>query len=511
MVEKEITSISSQIPADKIDESSQIVASLIRNGTLDVSDFCEFVMIDQHEQTFQQAEYHRIMHEFIDRGLEEGHRLFAIQSHMESGKTQQIIIARPLYEIGRNRNIRVGIASSVDALAVERVTALKTVIESNPYYRLTFPHIRPSSIWRSNYFTVERSISTLVDPTVRAGSLGTSVMGSRYDWLFFDDPCDDENSLYSAKERIKTARIIENKWLNRRAIGTGIVVWIGTPWHKEDAMHVITSRDEWQRLALPVRKDFKGVDVIINDTYIKTIPLWKERDEARLKRIRRENTEAVFNRGWHLIPFSDEEVFFKHFGRCVRYNADYKDFKFKGFIGGVDWATSKRPGTVLTLGGITEDNRKVLVDVRYLTDATRVELHLQNWLHNFSPIRCVYVENNGIQRILVDLLKQRGIVPIKGHLTGRNKWNLAEGLPALDVEFENGMWIIPVPHEKRSDCTCDICKFVNEFATYPYSTTNDGIMSFWNANSGMRDLGYVQQHRVGEPLDSLSISKGYGF
>ena len=184
------TESSTTITESQYNQLEYLTAMSIRSGKLGASDFCEFVMRDKDGIPFELSEMHTTMHRFVDECLRKGFRLIAIQSHMESGKTQMFGVARPLFEIGRSLNTRIGLCSANDKLATERVAAIKRIIEHSDRFHLTFPDVKPSNKWTEKTFVVRRKkgAEAMTDPTVRAGGIASGVMGSRYDWLFFDDP-----------------------------------------------------------------------------------------------------------------------------------------------------------------------------------------------------------------------------------------------------------------------------------------------------------------------------------
>ncbi len=125
----------------------------------------------------------------------------------------------------------------------------------------------------------------------------------------------------------------------------------------------------------------------------------------------------------------------------------------------------------------------------------------------------VAVENNSYQETLVRLMKEmRMKIPIRGLYTGSDKIDLDTGLPSLELEIENRMWLIPTAgHTLDDDGSlksdgCPVCKWLEECFQYPIGLS-DILMSWWIAREGFRSLkGFSSRHML-RLLSFSAVSK----
>ena len=92
-------------PLELLEAVEEKAAELARK---DINFFCEYVMRDERGDPFRQERIHKLWHAFID--LCEAHNVNpVILASWGSGKSSQIAIARVLWELGRNPNLRIKI------------------------------------------------------------------------------------------------------------------------------------------------------------------------------------------------------------------------------------------------------------------------------------------------------------------------------------------------------------------------------------------------------------------
>ena len=55
------------------------------------------------------------------------------------------------------------------------------------------------------------------------------------------------------------------------------------------------------------------------------------------------------------------------------------------------------------------------------------------------------------------------------------------GLPALNIEFSNRRWIIPMGDldEHEAGCDCGLHTWISSMETYPFSSETDTVMASW--------------------------------
>jgi hypothetical protein len=107
----------SNIHNRKVSELTEIAirAEIARR---DVNQFCEFAMRDQDGRPWIQQPFHREWQQLIPL---QGPARVLIGAPREHAKTTQMI-ARVIWELGRNRNIREKVVCATDALASDFVS-----------------------------------------------------------------------------------------------------------------------------------------------------------------------------------------------------------------------------------------------------------------------------------------------------------------------------------------------------------------------------------------------------
>ena len=121
----------------------------------DIHAFMEFCFKDSRTgKAWRQADVHREWHAFID-----AHHRALVLTPREHGKTDQIAIARVLWELGKNPQLRIKIVSEDDVTAKKRLKAIKGHIERNKRLQEVFPGLRQHpelDDWTQHTITVER-------------------------------------------------------------------------------------------------------------------------------------------------------------------------------------------------------------------------------------------------------------------------------------------------------------------------------------------------------------------
>lgn len=463
-----------------------LIQQMIRNGEPCWKQYIEGVFRDNKNDRLIFAEHQGIMFEFIHRKLNiENYDRVTIEAPWGHTKTQSIALFYPTFAIGINPRIRIKIISSKDTVATPRVGANRLTIEENSDYQAIFPHIKQGDKWGEQLFRVKGSATSATDYTMEGYGVGSGRMGGRGDLIIFDDICDFDNSM-TEDQRNKIRDKIDLQWLSRLAPG-GKVINVDTPWNREDGIQQVTRN--WQRLQIKVSEDIDCLEIWENGALVKQIQLWDQWPAEKLEEIRKDNYKR-FEVGYRLIPATDEDATFRYFDQCVRYNCDpAKDFEYLALWGGVDLSTKTRAGTVMILGGITKEMKRVPIEVIYLDDQRKIEFIFEDWHEKYgSNIMYVNVENNSTQDAIIDRFRETPI-PIRKFLTGRNKSDPQLGLPALDVEFDNGKWIFPIPHDKGIDDNCEFCKLARAFRLHPYASETDSVMATWFFRNACMNYG----------------------
>src|SRR5438128_2582196 len=155
----------------------------IRPARQDPIKFAEFAFADETGGPLRLAGIHRELQEFLSDGARS-----LVELPRDHGKTVQVLI-RIVWELGRNPNLRVLLASGSAALAVQRGKFLRDAIAENPRVRMVFPELLPDQPWRLSSFRIRRPGNS-VSPTVVALGIGGSATGARADLLVCNDVVD---------------------------------------------------------------------------------------------------------------------------------------------------------------------------------------------------------------------------------------------------------------------------------------------------------------------------------
>ena len=119
-----------------------------------------------------------------------------------SGKSALIAVLFLSWMIGRNPDKHYGLISYADKIAYRRSKAIRNILQYDPIFRLVFPDIKPDfRNWSRESFTVQRSDTTDLHPTLIAAGSTSAVISSRLHGLVYDDPHDEKNSRSPTKRR----------------------------------------------------------------------------------------------------------------------------------------------------------------------------------------------------------------------------------------------------------------------------------------------------------------------
>lgn len=445
----------------------------------DPSAFASYVLRDEETaQPIKQQPMHDEWH-----ALASGNTRLLIWSSVESGKTQQMSIARVLWEVGRNPQIRIVIVSNTDGQAQKICTTIAKYIESSAELHKVFPKLRrdKSGTWTKHELIVERK-GAPKDPTVRSCGVHGNILGARIDLLIVDDILDYENTVSPTQRQDLWAWF--QSTVEGRLTRYSRVICIGTAWHKDDIMHRWARRPEWQAVRYP----------IINELGHLSFPdRWPiERVEAKRKIL----GSTEFARQMRCIARSDEESRFKEAwitqclargeGKAFTHGLEFVPDGYRTFTG-VDLGVRIRDGSDLT----------VLFTIIIHPDETREILEIQSGRWTGPDIvnliidvhrryhSIVMVENVAAQDFILQFTKERSAAPVRPFNTGANKRHPEFGVESLAVELENAKWIIPSRQGRAIHSEAQA--WINEMLYYdPAGHTGDRLMASWFAREGSR-------------------------
>lgn len=494
----------------------QLRATVARH---DPNMFCRFVLKDEQTgKPITQAPMHKRWHELMNQ-----HDRLVMWSHVEGGKTTQCAIGRTLFELGRNPMLRVAVVSNTNELARKMVRLIGQYIEKSKELHEVFPELVPTADptlpWKGSQLTVHRNHIGGKDPSVQACGVHGNIIGSRVDLLILDDILDHENT-HTPGPRADVLRWIKSSLFSR--LTAEARVWIvGNAWHPEDAMHMLEKEERFEGVRFPV------IDQQGNLTWEERWP--RERIELARKDFgpleysrqllcqARDDSTARFKREWievgvelgrgvpmctsshDLFPDDGEELTPEE--QEIREKARETVWRLAGpkglhggaFITGVDLAISRADSagsTVFFTIYVDEKRRRRVLDVRAgKWSGPEIKNKAKEVFDAFGSL--FIIENNAMQQMLIDMLRDETDIPIVPFRTGTNKAHPYFGVESLAAEMAGGKWIIPSKAGAPDFTGVDkeVGEWISEMLFYdPKEHTGDRLMASWLAREGARQF-----------------------
>lgn len=131
-----------------------------------------------------------------------------------SAKTSYFSQFLPMYLIGKQRNLHIGIVThTFDRSAGLALTIRDTLSQSERYHKV-FPGVVPDRLkgWEKNRWYVKRDRVDDKDPTMLAAGIEGNILGARFDYLIMDDAMDQETSMS------ETLRVRCRQWIRQTAM-----------------------------------------------------------------------------------------------------------------------------------------------------------------------------------------------------------------------------------------------------------------------------------------------------
>lgn len=273
---------------------------------------------------------------------------------------------------------------------------------------------------------------------------GSSVRGAHPYWIIVDDGLKD-NVIYSSLQRNKSTDYFHSVIMNMLVPGGQIIV-VGTPFHAEDLYGDLKTKNGWFVIEYPA---------IFPDGRI----LWPQRWSFKDLMDKKETQGSIiFSRENLCRPITNEssifpmEILTRSLLRMENYTlVDSREefpIKFSKVVVGCDFAISANVGAdyaVFSVWGIDE-----LTDERWLLHLYREkgakffeQMNVLRRINSRFRPDLIVMENNTFQQIFVETADTEGM-PVIGHTTGIDKYDLKTGWPHLSTLFERGKIHIPV-------------------------------------------------------------------
>ena len=316
---------------------------------------------------------------------------------------------------------------------------LKGTIEGNDVLReRLFPDTRAVGAWASTNIVCKNGAR------LTCKGFGSSVRGAHPFWIVVDDGLKD-NVIYSQLQRQKSIDYFHSVIMNMLVPGGQIVV-VGTPFHASDLYGDLKTKKGWFVIEYPA---------IFPDGRI----LWPHRwSFFDLLDKRATQGNIIFSRENLCRPITNEASIFplkvleRSLVRMENYvlvrNRDDFPIKFNKVVTGCDFAISANVGSdyaVFTTWGVDDETGEMWLlnffREKGLTFNEQMQT-LRGINARFRPDSMV-LEQNTFQQIFVQEADRQGL-PVVGHTTGIDKYDLKSGWPGMAIRFERGKYHIPI-------------------------------------------------------------------
>lgn len=337
--------------------------------------------------------------------------------------------------------------------SVDLMEILKGTIESNDILKERLYPDSNSGAWASTNIVCKNGAR------LTCKGFGSSVRGAHPYWIVVDDGLKD-NVIYSALQRQKSIDYFHSVIMNMLVPGGQIIV-VGTPFHASDLYGDLKSK------SIFATKNKKGWFVI---EYPAIFPdgriLWPQR-WSFFDLMDKKTTQGniIFSRENLCRPITNEASIFplkileRSLVRMENYtlvsSRDNFPIKFNKVVVGCDFAISANVGsdyTVFTVWGVDDETGE-----RWLLHFFRDKgLTFHEQMQKLKSINVKFrpdtmiMEQNTFQQIFVQESDKQGL-PVVGHTTGIDKYDLKTGWPGLAIDFERGKIHIPIGDKYSQD------------------------------------------------------------
>lgn len=337
--------------------------------------------------------------------------------------------------------------------SVDLMEILKNTIESNDILKERLvPTNKNGGGWASTNILCKNGAR------LTCKGFGSSVRGAHPYWIVVDDGLKD-NVIYSQLQRQKSIDYFHSVIMNMLVPGGQIIV-VGTPFHANDLYGDLKSKS---KIATGSDKGWFMIEypAIFPDGRI----LWPQRwSFADLMEKRTTQGNIIFSRENLCRPITNESSIFplKVLQRTLigmeKYtlvnNVDDFPMQFAKVVVGCDFSISANVGadyTVFTVWGVTEEREMYLLHMyRDKGKTFHEQMQVLRGINvRFRP-HCMVLEQNTFQQIFVQESDKQGM-PVIGHTTGIDKYDLKTGWPGIAILMERGKMHIPIGDKYSED------------------------------------------------------------
>lgn len=468
----------------------RVRAAHVKLARKDPARFAEYVL--RHERTGKPIRNNAMHDEWHD--LMSRHRRLIVWSHVEAGKTQQISVARTLFELGNDPNKRGVILGNSHTAAVKIVRSIGQYVERSEQLREVFPGLKKATPWTQTALTVERPVFSK-DPSVQAAAIHGDIIGSRIDFLIIDDVLDYENT------RSAEMRKEHRTWLQSAILGrltADAPVWIvGNAYYADDLLHWLAESmgyawikypvmDDAGRIAFPEEWSADRIEKKIQElggpgsAEAERQLFCKPRSEGD-SRLKEKWVQACLARGEGVNVLADLTPETTPEGAVAHTGVD------------IGVKKKKKSGKTVAFSILSYPNgdRQVIGVKSGRFDFSQIVGTVLEEQRRFCSL--VFVEDNGAQDFVLQgahAVDPGAELVVQAFHTGVNKTHPVFGVESLFGEMAREKWIIPsrrLPSGKLIGATKEIREWLSEALAYtPETHTGDHLMASWFAKESAR-------------------------
>ena len=416
---------------------------------------------------------------------------------MGHGKSTIFAVAFPLWWIGKHPNLRIQMVCNTDLNAQKRIMSIRHYIEHSEMYKLVFPEISPDFkySWSNHMLYVKRDF-VLVDPSISSYGIDSASTGSRSDLLILDDPIDYDNTIRQPGRKEPIIEAFWGKWFSRvtRPLhDRGKIAGIGTKYADDDLLTSIEKSNTFQMLFQGVTDDFKAIKSMTPKERVdgkmqydeEYLPLWSRFPSTEFVTCKQNMSQEIFARSFqNLIIDGKNRRKLTKWELCKNHvyaNELIKDCTL--FYCGYDPSSTRRAGNAFIVIGVNSEGKRMPVYASLRQTSDEIVDEFIAIEKQFHPI-LYSIEDVGVQDQFIGMLRRleketrnhhdfqfaHKLTPIS--TTHSVKFDIFSGIPSLNAQFENQVWLLPFKEidGHSSACGCAWCEFFEDLRQYPIST-----------------------------------------
>jgi len=426
-------------------------------------------------------------------------RRLIIVAPRNSGKTS-IMVARVVWELGRNPDLRIKIVCAADGKATERLFEVQQQL-ANPRVKEVFPNLIPADMgsWNKHQIVVER-MARHRDASVEALGISSTATGGRADLLVADDIVDRRNAITMPALREQIKHAWKSDWT--QLLEPDSRIWyICTLWKRSDLSHELLENPSFTSIFQSIGEDFGS--------------MWPDKwPESALRARHAEIGSIEFNRAFRNIAADVEEGIVKP--GWIRYADLSKEEAFTDRIDDLVFLTSYDTAVALELQNDFSASTAVAVDTAtgkvYVVDAYHFKVSIREqatrvWeeYQRYQPFR-ILIEKAGQATLDEWVLNEHpdlaGIVEVT-----KPKVSKAARLIGITPLLESGRVVFS--HHLNPDMPAwdpSRGSVVHELQDFPFGKNDDIMDSLTQALDGARRYFLDAWASAGENVLNIRMS-----